>query len=306
MPIWKIYRRNEKYADLLLLRLGGRAMDCALGVLIYAAGFSMIAAVAGRESVPDIKMPSHADGTAEQASRMRSEMQVAKITGDTSDNLLQHHSRYLAWRRQLTLVGGSETWLLIDGPQTYGAMLTAMEAARDHINLEIYILEDDEVGQKLQQAVIRVYEFNPVNPAKGKVQDLNNGDHRKLLIVDGKIGFAGGISISNVYAQGSGSNRWFRSKGSQKASVASGWRDTQVEVRGPAVAAMQRVFLDTWNQQSDDKRRAANGRELDYFPQLSVAGDKMVRVIASAAGDAENGIYVDLMSAIQQASAACM
>src|SRR5207249_1808482 len=101
-------------------------------------------------------------------------------------------------------------------------------------NLETYILEEDEIGmkfaalllekqaqgvqinlmydsvgslgtshvffEKLQEHGINVCEFNPVNPLKGKFLALNNRDHRKLLVIDGAIGFAGGINISNVYS----------------------------------------------------------------------------------------------------------
>jgi cardiolipin synthase A/B len=133
---------------------------------------------------------------------------------------------------------GNAVVLLQDGPATYRAMFAAIEAARDHINMETYILEDDEVGQrfaaaliaKQQQGVqvniirdsvgtlgtpatffktltdsgIKVLEFNPVNPlAARKTWALNQRDHRKLLIVDGSIAFLGGINISSVYSGGS-------------------------------------------------------------------------------------------------------
>jgi hypothetical protein len=116
-------------------------------------------------------------------------------------------------------------------------MLKAIAAARNHINLETYIFDQDELGlkfadaliEKQQQGVtvnilydsvgtigvpaeffkrmrdagIHLIEFNPVNPAK--VGDdgwkLNNRDHRKMLIVDGKVGFTGGINISATYAR---------------------------------------------------------------------------------------------------------
>ena len=133
---------------------------------------------------------------------------------------------------------GNAVVLLQDGPATYRAMFAAIKAARDHINLETYILEDDEVGQsfaaaliaKQQQGVqvniirdsvgtlgtsaaffktltdsgIKMLEFNPVNPLLArKSWALNQRDHRKLLIVDGSIAFLGGINISSVYSGGS-------------------------------------------------------------------------------------------------------
>ncbi len=129
--------------------------------------------------------------------------------------------------------------LLIDGPMTYAAMFKAIESAHKSINVEVYIFESDEIGTKLKYALIekqragvdvrliydslgslstpteffqefrdagiQVAEFNPVDPTQGKLLDLNNRDHRKLLIVDGRIAFTGGINISSVYSRGSAS-----------------------------------------------------------------------------------------------------
>ena len=133
------------------------------------------------------------------------------------------------------LVLGNKLVLLQDGPATYKAMFAAIRAAQDHINLETYIFEDGEVGsafaalllekqaagvqvnliydsvgslstpkvffERLSAGGVRVLEFNPVNPLKGKKKEwlLNNRDHRKLLIVDGRVAFLGGINISESY-----------------------------------------------------------------------------------------------------------
>ena len=149
--------------------------------------------------------------------------------------------RHLALEEEIVgspLTTGNSVQLLQDGPSTYRAMFAAIEAAKDHINLETYILEDDEVGQRFAQALIakqqqgvqvniirdsvgtlrtpklffqaltdsgiNVLEFNPVNPLLArKSWELNHRDHRKLLIVDGTVAFLGGINISSVYSGGS-------------------------------------------------------------------------------------------------------
>jgi cardiolipin synthase len=213
--------------------------------------------------------------------------------------------------------------LLIDGPATYQAMFNAIESARDHINLETYILEEDEVGQKfaalllqkqaqgvqvnliydsvgalstsadffekLRQQGINICEFNPVNPLKGKIFALNNRDHRKLLIVDGKIGFAGGINISRVYSSGI-----FRKR--NIAGADGSWRDTHVEVRGPAVKDLQQLFIDTWKKQP-----CGALENKAYFPVLSRQGDTVVRTIGSSPDISLNMIYIELLSAISHA-----
>ena len=140
------------------------------------------------------------------------------------------------------LIMGNKVVLLQDGAATYGAMFAAIRAARDHINLESYIIEDDEIGRqfadllleqqrrgvqvnliydsfggintpkaffdRLQEGGVNVLEFNPINPLDAKAPwQINNRDHRKLLVVDGRIAFIGGINISSVYSSGSGVRR---------------------------------------------------------------------------------------------------
>lgn len=269
----------------------------------------------------------------EKRSVSRTVERVAASAGDNHQELLQHHLQFMASRPGPVLVQNNSAKLLIDGPQTYAAMFAAMEAAKDHINLEVYIFQADEVGLKLMEllkrkqaqgvqvnliydslgclstpkelfndlrnAGIKVYEFNPVNPAAGEIFDLNNRDHRKLLIVDGVVAFTGGINISSVYSQGSSVN-WARRSKSTKSPTERGWRDTQIEVRGPAVADMQGIFFATWNQQDEAARQPQPGLKPVYFPRLTAQGNRYLRVVASSPEDAENIIYVDLLSAIQQ------
>lgn len=264
----------------------------------------------------------------------RSVRRVARAAGDSGDDLLEHHLQFIAGRPGPALIADNEVRLLIDGPQTYDAMFGAIANARDHINLEVYIFQADEVGNALiallkkkqsegvqvnliydsvgcistprslfddlRAAGIKVYEFNPVNPVEGAVLDLNNRDHRKLLVVDGAVAYTGGINISSVYAQGSSGNLKLKPKSTQPPSE-SGWRDTQIEVRGPAVAEMQRIFFSTWDQQDEAARAPQPGLTPNYYPHLQAAGDRLLRVVASTPNDTENVIYVDLLSAIQQA-----
>ena len=133
---------------------------------------------------------------------------------------------------------GNQVTLLQDGAATYAAMFAAIRKARNHINLESYIIEDDAMGQqfadllleqqgrgdqvnviydsvgafntpkaffeRLTSGGVAVLEFNPINPLSAKAQWLvNNRDHRKLLVVDGHTAFIGGINISSVYSSGS-------------------------------------------------------------------------------------------------------
>ena len=177
------------------------------------------------------------------------------------------------------LILGNKVTLLQDGPATYSAMFAAIRKARDHINLESYIFDDDEIGrqfadallaqqargvqvnliydsvggfntpkaffERLTQGGIEVLEFNPINPLAAKTTWLiNNRDHRKLLLVDGRTAFIGGINISSVYSSGSVARRSVKSTGSKVA-----WRDTHIQIDGPVVAELQKLFLQTWEKQ---------------------------------------------------------
>jgi cardiolipin synthase len=225
------------------------------------------------------------------------------------------------------LIAGNKTTLLFDGPQTMTEMLKAITAARSSINLETYIFDQDELGMKfadaliakrlegvtvnimydsvgtigvpaeffsrMRKAGINLLEFNPVNPAKvsGDSWKVNNRDHRKVLIVDGKIAFTGGINISATYAKSS----LFRSASKPTDKSQVGWRDTHIKVEGPAVQAFQWLFVRNWATQDKDDLP-----EADYFPQPVIAGDKVVRVLGSEPGG-KFEIYKAYNLAIQEA-----
>jgi cardiolipin synthase A/B len=224
------------------------------------------------------------------------------------------------------LVVGNKVVLLQDGPATYEAMFAAISAATDHINMETYQIEDDQIGrqfadllikkqqqgvqvnliydsigtlnlsrsyfERLRAAGIAVLEFNPVNPLEAKKEwSVNHRDHRKLLVVDGRIAFTGGINISGVYSSGS----FARRRKPEKAGPTK-WRDTHVQIEGPVVAQFQQFFLDTWKRQ-----QGAPLKPRQYFPALKPAGDDVVRAIGSRADDRYSLIYVTLISAINSA-----
>jgi cardiolipin synthase len=224
------------------------------------------------------------------------------------------------------LVLGNKIALLQDGEATYAAMFAAIRGARDHINLETYIIEDDEIGgkfadllleqqrrgiqvnviydsvgaistpkaffERLTAGGIEVLEFNPLNPLTAKKSWLiNNRDHRKLLLVDGRVAFLGGVNISSVYSSGSVVSRREKSAESQ-----AGWRDTDLRIEGPVVGELQKLFMETWR-----KQRGKPLAEKEYFPVLQAQGKEIVRAIGSTPDDPYSLIYLTLISAIGNA-----
>jgi cardiolipin synthase len=309
--------------------------DVALGCMALAV--CCLLACAGCASLPDaaheLDLP-HAqavefEGAHGPVSAGRSAAIIGGLenrSGET-DILQKHLAIEQAINADSPLVLGNKLVLLQDGPATYRAMFAAIRAARDHINLETYIFEDDDIGQqfanlllarqaagvqvnliydsvgclntpkeffdRLRTGGIQVLEFNPINPMAGNKKEwlLNNRDHRKMLVVDGRIAFIGGINISESYSS-SPSTRSSRKKGAKLM----GWRDTHLQIEGPVVAEFQKLFMDTWS-----KQKGPPLAERNYFPPLDKQGDDIVRAIGSASSDPHSLIYLTLLSAIDHA-----
>jgi len=268
------------------------------------------------------------EGTHGPVPAARSEAILDRLEGKAgASDVLQKHLAYeQAVNADSPLVLGNKLTLLQNGPATYQAMFAAIREAKDHINLETYIFDDDEAGKqfsdlllerqaagvqvnvihdsvgaimtpktffdRLRNGGIRVLEFNPVNPLAGdkKAWLLNNRDHRRQLVIDGRIAFTGGINISDTYSSAPSARR------AQKKDKAAGWRDTHIRIEGPVVAEFQKLFMATWARQKGAPLAAKN-----YFPELKAQGDEIVRAIGSTPDDPQNLIYLTLMSAISQA-----
>lgn len=250
----------------------------------------------------------------EQSKRILERLQ--RQSGST--DLLTRQSIALEEISGSPLIAGNKATLLKDGEATYGAMFKAIQGARDHINFETFIFEDDDIGrrfadlllEKQEQGVqvnliydsvgskntpaaffkrlrdcgVKVLEFNPVNPLKAKKIDfLTHRDHRKVLIVDGEIAFTGGVNISGVYS----------SSPSGQGSGSQPWRDTHVQIEGPAVAEFQKLFLDTWDRQKGPELAQRN-----YFPEPKRQGNELIHVIGSTPGEKNRVTYIMYVSAI--------
>jgi cardiolipin synthase len=236
-------------------------------------------------------------------------------------DLLSLHSTVVESVTESPLTKGNRVTLLADGQAAYAAMFKAMQLARDHINLESYIIEDDETGryfadlllrkqsegvqvriiydslgsvntpdtyfQRLRDGGIQVVGFNPLNPLSDRGKwDFSHRDHRKILIVDGKVAIIGGINISKVYSSSP-------LKRKRAATTPIHWRDTDIQIEGPAVAEFQKLFLDTWHRQKGPEISARN-----YFPGHKDTGTALVRVVASTPGETNRIPFIMYVSAI--------
>lgn len=270
---------------------------------------------------------------------------LAKLQKGADDTNI--FDRHLAIEQEVgdsPLMVGNQVDLLVDGPATYESMFAAIDQAQSTIDMETFILEPDEIGQRFVDALLKkqqqgvqvnliydsagslytpatffqslrdagahVVEYNPLNPLNAKKSwNLNERDHRKLLVIDGKIAYVGGINISSVYSSGSfggafassgGTNKRYKeqAESDKKHSKSDGlaWRDTHVRMEGPVVAEFQKLFIATWENQKGEPLNTP-----DYFPQPITVGQEVVRAIGSTPSDPFSVIYVTFISAINSA-----
>jgi len=304
----------------------------SMAVVILCIALSGFAACA---SLPDIAAPQATGKTSPQIMGRRGPLTIEQSkailerlgTDAGDDALLKRHTAYEEAISESPLITGNRIQLLRDGPQTFRAMFRAIQGATNHINLEYYIFEDvesdgtrlgdlliakhqagvavnviyDSYGSgststifldRLKLAGINLVSFNPVDPLESKVPySFNDRDHRKILVVDGKNAIIGGVNLSTAYQ----SNPIGKS-GGPPGSTQDQWRDTDLQIEGPTVAELQKLFLDHWTKQK--------GPPLDQsamFPTPEPRGNAVARVLGSTPDNETPLYYVTLLTAIRTA-----
>ena len=288
----------------------------------------LLAVTMGFFGCRSIAEPQAAEPRAETVDSIRTGQAGAVRVNGVEQSLLQYHLIHLAQQPGPRIRAGNDARLLIDGPAAYKAIFSALNSAEKTIDIEMYIFDADNIGQAIadilrekSKAGIRVrliydsvgclqtpreffdqmradgialVEFHPVNPLEGKLLSLNNRDHRKMVIVDNRIAYTGGINISSVYTHGSGISRK-RKNHDREAAMEDGWRDTQIEIAGPAVNSFSDLFDAMWTSAKGDASLSSLPGRKD-----GAGGNKYVRVIGSSPEDEVNFIYADLLDAIRR------
>ncbi|WP_129777845.1 cardiolipin synthase [Peristeroidobacter soli] len=223
----------------------------------------------------------------------------------------------------MPLTSGNRVDALIDGPQTYAAIEAELKAARHHIHLETFIFGADEIGRRfgdllaqkrsegvevrvlydsigsmdtptdffeqLRKRGVEVREFRPMNPVKNpRIWSINNRDHRKIIVVDGKVGFAGGINIDSTYSSPSSS------RPGPKRGIEDGWRDTHMRIQGPVVKQLQTLFLQSWAE-AGEPLQAKDGDE--YLPPARPAGDTLITIVGNDSESDDRSLYGTYLAA---------
>jgi cardiolipin synthase len=213
------------------------------------------------------------------------------------------------------IVEGNKTEVLLNGDAIFSAMLKAIRGARRTITFETYIYWSETIGrefadalseraragvrvhvlldwvgsskmeerylQEMQDAGVEVVRYH--KPHWYNLQRLNNRTHRKILVVDGQIGFTGGVGIAD---------KW---RGD--AQDAEHWRDTHFRVEGPVVAQMQSVFMDNWVK--------ATGKVLHgeaYFPELKPRGQHAGQMFSSSPTGGSESMHLMYLLAVTAAT----
>lgn len=207
------------------------------------------------------------------------------------------------------ILDGNRITTLLNGEQIFPAMLASIKAAKRTINFETFIYWDGEVGKQftdalaeraragvevnvivdwfgmsnfraeylpeLEQAGAHVVLFHQLHwfDPRGlrDLAHLDNRTHRKILVVDGSVGYTGGVGIADLWS-GDGRSE-------------DHWRDTHYRVEGPVVAELQSAFVDNWIE--------SGGRLLHgdpYFPELHPVGEVRAQVFKGSPGDATDNI----------------
>ncbi len=193
------------------------------------------------------------------------------------------------------IIGGNSAQELINGDQIFAAMLEAIRGACRTISFETYIYWSGSIGKEFSKAIserarsgVQVHllldwvgtaklddaELEEMRNAGAQIEKyrplrfynlgrLNKRTHRKLLVVDGRIGFTGGVGIAD---------KWLGN-----AEDPDHWRDSHFRVEGPVVAQMQGAFMDNW---METRGEVLHGD--DYFPSLEAVGTQRAQVFKSS------------------------
>lgn len=210
------------------------------------------------------------------------------------------------------VTGCNRTEILTDGEATFRSILEAIAQAKHHIHMEYYTLRHDEIGQKFKQALVKKaregVEVRLVYDGVGSyklhqdyVRELeeagvhvkcflppriaffdkrvNYRNHRKIVVVDGTVGYVGGINIGDEYL---GRNKRL-----------GFWRDTHLKVEGDSVYFLQSVFMQDWEFTA--KERLQNPA---YLPEHPCSGDEQVQIVSSGPDSGAEEILECIFSAI--------
>jgi cardiolipin synthase len=244
------------------------------------------------------------------ARSLEKKMHLFRVREDESD------PRYSALEElaEMPFTSHNEAKLEVNGSEAFPAMFAGMESAKDYIIVQFYIIRDDQLGRQLKNILLRmagrgvriyvlfdeigsyslprayrrelaeagvvILPFRTSRGLRNRFQ-INFRNHRKIVIVDGRVAFVGGLNIGDEYM---GRHKKF-----------GPWRDTQVEVRGPVVQAIQFGFLEDWYWAT------GSVPEFDWTPLPAPQGDETALCLGTDPSDMLETCGLFFMHAINSA-----
>jgi len=219
------------------------------------------------------------------------------------------------------LTANNEVKLLINGEEKFPALLEALENAKSHIHIEYYIYEDDITGNQVADILIKkakqgievrfMYDdFGSHGLGKSFIKKLQNAgvqtapfykikwyafanrlnyrNHRKIVVIDGKVGFVGGINMSDKYRNDLNKENHLY------------WRDTHLMIKGQATAYLQYLFMGDWNFCSETSFAFSDAYFIDKTEQEHITNE-VVQIAASGPDSKQPIIFYSLLEAINSA-----
>jgi cardiolipin synthase len=187
------------------------------------------------------------------------------------------------------IVDGNTVKALRNGDEIFPPMLAAIRGATKTINFETYIYWSGAIGKEFADALseraragVKIERYHPLHWYN--LARMNNRTHRKLLVVDGTIGFTGGVGIAEQWTG--------------HAQDPEHWRDTHFRVEGPVVAQMQAVFLDNWIKVTGEVQHGPHS-----FPPLAASGSTKAQMFSSSpsgGGESMQLMYLMAVTAAQR------
>lgn len=291
---------------------------------LLAAGCANVPVVDDRMTVPRPAGDIQIMGARGPLSKRQSRAVLSRLAAQAPDaGALERHLAVEQAVAASPLFAGNQVSIVRDGEQTFPAMFAAIHAAHRYLYLEYYIFEDvncngeqlgdlliekaqegvrirviydgvgsmgtpDEFFARLRAAGIEVVEFNPPNPLHaGGHFSLNDRDHRKMLIADGSTVLVGGVNLSTTYQS---------APGSSQPADGEVWHDTDLQITGPVVSELEKLFQEHWREQGGPPMDETH----DSLP-ASADGTEVVRIIGSAPRRLKTRYYITVLSAIRNA-----
>lgn len=255
----------------------------------------------------------------ELLAQQRQELGTENLPADLVSDSVKSLVKMFQTANHAFLARKNRVRIIADGKQLFHEMIEDIERAKSSVHIEFYAFKNDQIGKKIRDLLVRkalagvevrvIYDpfgslgafrsfFKSLIDAGGYVEPflarsaimdfrLNFRDHRKIVVVDGRVGYVGGFNIGDQYL---GRSKKF-----------GYWRDTHLRITGSAVFGLQGRFILDWNATASEGLLPADHIETRYFPLTHVKGDTNMQIVSSGPDSDLQQIKMGYIRLIQSA-----